>query len=53
LAEEPPSKQLLLRLSQLESWRLVGLGVLIIALVGIMIFGYRCWKADCQAQSKP
>jgi hypothetical protein len=53
LAEEPPSKQLLLRLSQLESWRLVGLGVLIVALVGIMIFGYRCWKADCQAQSKP
>jgi hypothetical protein len=52
LVEEPSLNPLLLRLRQLESWRLVGLGILTIALVGNMIFGYRCWKADCLAQSK-
>jgi hypothetical protein len=50
---EPPSNPLTIRLSQLESWRLVGLGATTILLVGIMIFGYRCWKADCLEQSKP
>jgi hypothetical protein len=53
LVEEPPSNPMLLRLSRFEPWRLAGLGVLIIALAGIMIFGYRCWKADCLVQSKP
>jgi hypothetical protein len=53
LVEELPSNPFLLRLSQLEPWRLVGLGVLILAFAGIMLFGYRCWKADCLAQSKP
>lgn len=53
LVEGLPSNPLLLRLSQLEPWRLIVLGVITIMLVGIMIFGYRCWKADCLAQSKP
>jgi len=52
LVEEQPA-QLLLRLSQLEPWRLVGLGVLGIVMVGILIFGYRCWKADCLAKNQP
>jgi hypothetical protein len=43
----------LLRLNQLEPWRLVALGVLAIGLVGIFIFGYRCWKADCLAKLQP
>jgi hypothetical protein len=41
---------LLMRFSQLEPWRLVGLGIVMIALIGIVIFGYRCWKADCLAK---
>jgi hypothetical protein len=53
LVEEPPANPLLLRLSQLEPWRSAGLGVISVALVGIIIFGYRCWKADCLSQSKP
>jgi hypothetical protein len=36
-----------LRLSELEPWRLAGLGVLTIMLIGVVIFGYRCYKADC------
>jgi hypothetical protein len=46
--EQQPA--LLLRLSQIEPWRMVGLGILAIALVGIVIFGYCCWKADCLAK---
>jgi hypothetical protein len=48
-----PAKQqpaLLLRIDQLGPWRLIGLGVLMLALVGILVFGYRCWKADCMAR---
>ncbi|MDI6694062.1 MAG: hypothetical protein QME21_03350 [Anaerolineales bacterium] len=41
---------MLLRFSQLEPWRLVGLGFLAVVLVGVVIFGYRCWKADCLAR---
>jgi hypothetical protein len=52
LVEEPPSNPLLLRLGQLELWRQVGAGVLTIALIGIMIFSYRCWKADCIARNR-
>jgi len=52
LVEGLPSNPLLLRLSQLEPWRLVGMGVITIMLFGIMIFGYRCWRADCLAQNK-
>ncbi len=46
-AHEPPSSPLLLRLSQLEPWKLVGLGGLGIAMIAVLFFGYRCWKADC------
>jgi hypothetical protein len=53
LVEESPSNPLWLRLNQFEPWRLVGLGVLAIALVGILFFGYCCWKADCLAKSHP
>jgi hypothetical protein len=49
---EAPSNPLLLHLVQLETWRWVGLGVITIALVGIILFAYRCWKADCMARSK-
>ena len=52
LIEEQPALPLL-RLSQIEPWRLVGLGGLGIALIGVMIFGYRCWRADCLAKSNP
>ena len=44
--KEPPAASLL-RLSQLEPWRLIGLGALAVILVGLVIFGYRCWKLDC------
>ena len=46
VVEEPPSSPLL-RLGELEPWRLVGLGGVMAALVGILVFGYRCWKTDC------
>jgi hypothetical protein len=49
--EQQPA--LLLRLNQLGSWRLIGLGVLAIALIVIFLFGYRCWKADCLGKLKP
>jgi len=49
-AEETPSNPLLLRLSQIGSWRLVGLGALGIVLIIVLIFGYRCWKADCMTK---
>ena len=51
LVEEPPSNPLLLRMSQLEPWRRIGLGLLGIAMIGMSIFGYHCWKADCMAKS--
>ena len=44
--QAPPSPPLF-RLNQLETWRQVGLGILAVALLGITIFGFRCWKADC------
>jgi len=44
--EQKPAPPLL-RLNQLEPWRLIGLGVLGIAMIGILIFGYRCWRTDC------
>lgn len=40
------------RFSQFEPWRLVGLGGLGIITIGIIIFGYRCWKADCQLRKQ-
>jgi hypothetical protein len=49
--EQQPA--ILLRLDQLGPWRLVGLGVLGIAMAGILIFGYRCWRADCLSKIMP
>jgi hypothetical protein len=49
--EQQPA--LLRRLDQLGFWRLMGLGVLAIALVVVIFFGYRCWKADCLGRLKP
>ena len=48
-AETSPGAPLLY-LGQLEPWRQVGLGILAIGMVGIIIFGYRCWKADYLAK---
>ncbi len=48
IGEQPAP--MLLRLGQLDPWRLIGLGFLAVALVGIVIFGYHCWKADCLAR---
>jgi hypothetical protein len=42
---------LLVRFSQLEPWRQAVVGALALALVGVAIFGYRCWKADCLAKT--
>lgn len=50
--EEPPSNPLLLRMNQLAPWQLVGIGVLGVALIFILIFGYRCWKTDCMAKTQ-
>jgi len=33
--------------NKMEPWQLAVLSALGIALIGIIIFGYRCWKADC------
>jgi hypothetical protein len=53
LVEGLPSNPLMLRLSQLESWRLIALSMITILLVGILFFGYRCWRADCLTKRKP
>lgn len=45
----PSEKQLsplFLHLSQLEAWRLVGLSLVFVALVGLIIFAIRCYQAD-------
>ncbi len=47
--EQPPT--LWFRLSRLEPWRLVALGLLGLAFFGVLYFGYRCWKADCLAKA--
>lgn len=39
-------------LERLESWRLVGLGFVGIAMIALVFLGYRCWKADCLAKLK-
>jgi hypothetical protein len=38
------------RIRQLEPWRLAGLGLIIVGLVVLVFFGYRCWKADCMSK---
>jgi hypothetical protein len=50
---EEPLPPVLLRLSQLEPWRLAGLGFLMLVFLGLIILGYRCFKADCLARSQP
>lgn len=37
----------LLRFSRFEPWRLTAIGVLTLALLGVFVFGYHCWKEDC------
>jgi hypothetical protein len=34
-------------LRQLAAWQWVGLALVGAALIGVLIFGYRCWRADC------
>ena len=31
----------------LDTWQWIGLGALAVGLVALVIFGYRCWRADC------
>lgn len=50
--EATPSNPLLVRLGQLNAWQLVGLVFLGILAIGIAIFGYRCWKADCLTKQR-
>ena len=49
--EEPPAAPLQ-RLNNLDTWRMIGLGATGIALCAIIIFGYRCWKADCLLKTR-
>jgi hypothetical protein len=51
VVEQHPSSPLQ-RITQLETWRLIGLGGVAIALCAIIIFGYRCYKADCLVNSR-
>jgi hypothetical protein len=37
----------LLRVEPLEPWRVAALSLLGVAGAGVLVFGYRCWKADC------
>lgn len=41
------------RLSRLETWRQIALGILVILMVGMLLFSYRCWKVDCLAKNQP
>lgn len=50
VVEQQPA--LFLRLSHIEPWRLIALGVVGVALVGIIFLGYRCWRADCLSRLK-
>jgi hypothetical protein len=47
VTEQQPAMPLLI-LSWLEPWQLTGLGLLTILMIGVIIFGYRCWKTDCR-----
>lgn len=50
VVQQPPAGPLQ-RIIQLETWRLIGLGGAAIALCAIIIYGYRCYKADCLVKS--
>lgn len=52
LPAEPSQGAPLLRLSQLEPWRQIGLIFVAFGVVAILILGYRCWKADCLAKTQ-
>ena len=47
---KPGQPFLLLRLSRLGPWRLAGLAVLAIGMMAVSIFGYLCWRMDCQGK---
>lgn len=36
---------------RLDPWQVVGLVGLTVLMAVIMVFGYRCWKADCMSRS--
>lgn len=36
-----------LEVDTFQPWQKVGSGILAIAFLGPIFFGYRCWKADC------
>jgi hypothetical protein len=50
VAALPP--QSLLRLDYLEPWRLAGLAAFTLVLLLIVVFGYRCYKADCLMRAR-
>jgi hypothetical protein len=37
----------------LEPWRLAVLSALALVMAGLVIMGYRCWKADCRSRQRP
>lgn len=47
LTSDEPATVSLTRLGQLDTWRLVGLGMLAVVFLLVIGFGYRCWKLDC------
>jgi hypothetical protein len=50
--DQSPVNAVLLHLSRLESWQMIGLGVLLLAMIAILILAYRCWKSDCLVNSQ-
>lgn len=47
IEEVAPPLEPFLHLSTLPAWRLAGLGLLVLFLLIVGIFGYRCYKLDC------
>jgi len=48
--EQPPESGWLIT-RHFDTWQLVGLSAIGIVMIGIVIFGYRCWKADCMRKA--
>jgi hypothetical protein len=44
---EQQQTSLFFHLGQIEAWRQVLIGVLVLVFIAIAILSYRCWKADC------
>jgi hypothetical protein len=42
----PPTSSML-QAEPMATWRIAALGLVGLALIGILAAGYRCWKADC------